>query len=425
MQSSDLRELNQQYPDYMAAVTRNYRWNFIVVMLDSSFFAFALALLSVETILPYFISQLTDQRMWIGVISSLYFWGFYAPQLIGAHIASGMRLRKTAIFWIAIAERMGILMIAILAQSLNLLTGQAALALLLVAYAIFSITNGLIGPAYSDYISKSINRNRGQFYGAVSALSGVIGFSASLVARYLLDAHSYPVNLQYIFWVAFSCSFVSPFLILQFRETPFPIQQVQESLWKFIRRTPRFIIEHPRFGRYLLIRSLLGLGLMANSFYAIYAVTRFGLSDGTVGIYTMVILLSQTVLGLIWGAVGDRRGFKLVYVLAAGVIGVQGFLALTAQVAWPFYIVMAGIGGTYAALRTSDANMVFELAPPAETSRFVGMANTLLSPSLAVAPLIGGFLVDRFSFLHLFGVTGGLALLALVCILLWLPEPRA
>jgi predicted MFS family arabinose efflux permease len=49
----------------------------------------------------------------------------------------------------------------------------------------------------------------------------------------------------------------------------------------------------------------------------------------------------------------------------------------------------------------------------------------ILEPPPPVAPLIGGFLVDRFSFLHLFGVTGGLALLALVCILLWLPEPRA
>jgi MFS family permease len=424
MQSSDLRELNHKYPEYMAAVTRHYRWNFVVIMLDSSFFAFALALLSIDTIMPYFIAQLTDQRMWIGVISALYFWGFYAPQLVGAHIASTLRLRKTAIFWIAVAERIGILMIALLAQSLGLLTSSAALTLLLVSYAIFSITNGLIGPAYNDYISKNINRDRGKFYGSVNALSGIIGFGASLVARYLLDAHPYPVNLQLIFWVAFGCSFVSPFLILMFRETPFPVRPVKESLGSFIRRTPRFIVEHPRFGRYLLIRSLLGLGLMANSFYAIYAVTRFRLSDGTVGIYTMVILLSQTVLGLVWGAVGDRHGFKQVYLLAAGVIVLQGALALTATAAWPFFIVMAGIGGTYAALRTSDANMVFELAPPSETSRFIGMANTLLSPVFAAAPLIGGLLVDRLSFAHLFGVTAGVAALALVVIRVWLPEPR-
>jgi predicted MFS family arabinose efflux permease len=54
----------------------------------------------------------------------------------------------------------------------------------------------------------------------------------------------------------------------------------------------------------------------------------------------------------------------------------------------------------------------------------VEMANTLLSPLLAITPLIGGFLVDRLSFSHLFGVTAGIALLALLCILLWLPEPR-
>jgi hypothetical protein len=42
------------------------------------------------------------------------------------------------------------------------------------------------------------------------------------------------------------------------------------------------------------------------------------------------------------------------------------------------------------------------------------MANTLLSPSLAIAPLIGGFLVDRFSFSHLFGASASMAILALV-----------
>jgi hypothetical protein len=43
------------------------------------------------------------------------------------------------------------------------------------------------------------------------------------------------------------------------------------------------------------------------------------------------------------------------------------------------------------------------------------MANTVLSPSLAIAPLIGGLPVDRLSFSHLFGTTASIAALALVC----------
>jgi MFS family permease len=117
-------------------------------------------------------------------------------------------------------------------------------------------------------------------------------------------------------------------------------------------------------------------------------------------------------------------GFKRVYVLAAGLLVMQTSLAILVDAPWVYYIIVFGIGGVYAANRTSDANFVFEIAPPAETSRFIGVSNTLLSPVLAASPLIGGMLVDKFSFMTLFTVNLVISIAALMITIFWLPEPR-
>ncbi len=424
MQSTDLSQIALEHPEYTAQVNRNYRRNYLLVLFDSSLFAFVLAMLSVDTIIPYLVSNLTDQRFWVGIASAIYFWGFFFPQFIGAYLVNGKPRRKWTIFWIAIAERVAVLMIAILLQFINGLSPSIRLGLFFAAYAVFSVTNGLIGPAYADFISKNINRNRGQFYGFVNGLSGLIGFGASLLASTVLDRYNFPVNLQTLFWLAFASSFISPFLIAAFREVPFPVMVKAESLGHFMRAIPGVLRQYTGFRRYLVTRSLLGLGLMANSFYAIYAVRTYGMTEGTFGLYTMTILLTQSILGAVWGWVGDHFGFKRVYVMAGVLLVAQALLALTAGAGWLFFLVAFCTGGIYAAFMTSDPNMVFEIAPPAETSRFVGMSNTLLSPVLAAAPVIGGLLVDGFSYRTLFAVTlaiGGAGMLVAHYVL---PDPR-
>ena len=424
MQSTDLFEISQKYPEYTRQVNQNYRRNYLLVLFDSALFAFVLAMLSVDTIIPYLVSHLTEQRFWVGVASAIYFWGFFFPQFIGAYLVHGKPRRKWTIFWIAIAERVAILMIAILLQVINWLTPANRLTLFFLAYAIFSVTNGLIAPAYSDFISKNINRNRGQFYGFLNGLSGLIGFGASLLARNVLDRSAFPENLQLLFWLAFASSFVSPFLIVNFREVPYPVVGKAEPLGHFVRAIPGVLRRFLGFRRYLVTRSLLGLGLMANSFYAIYAVRTFDMSEGTFGLYTMIILLTQSILGFAWGWVGDHFGFKRVYVLAGVLLIAQALLALTSSAGWVFYLVAFCTGGIYASFSTADPNMVFEIAPPAETSRFVGMANTLLSPVLAAAPLVGGLLVDQFSYNALFAVTLVIGIAGIMVAVFVLPDPR-
>lgn len=424
MPSSDVEYLTRQHPEYIAEVEKHYWRNFILIILDSSIYSFAAVALSQDTILPYFISRYTGSALLVGLVPALYWFGYYFPQLVGAYLASGKPRRKALIFWIAVTQRVGILLIALITQYLLKLPQSLALVFFFLSFFIFTVANGTIGPAYADFISKAIIRRRGLFFGSMYGLGGLIGFSASYLARYLLNTREFPVNLQILFWLGFASSFISPIIIANFYEVPLPDVQPVGSFRHFLQSVPGCIRQFPVFRNYILARLLLGLGFMGNSFYAVFAIQRFNLATGSLGIFTMIILLSQSGMGFLWGWIGDRFGYKKVLLISAGLILLEGVVAISAPFAWLFFFIAFLIGGAYSAVSISDQNLVYEIAPPRETSRFIGIANTLLAPSYLLAPLFGGLLVGKVSHDAMFGMVIALGLVALLATWRWVEEPR-
>ena len=398
----DVRQLKDTHPEFVDQMGEFYKWNFISLVFDSAIYAFSVSALSQDTIIPYFVSQLTDRSWIIGLVPAIYYFGYYLPQLIGAFLVHGRRTKKKFILKVAVAERLGIFLIAFIAQISGLLSGELTLLLFLLAYMIFSITNGMISPGYSDFISKSIIRNRGLFFGFMNGLGGLIGFGASLLSRHFLDTYAFPVNVRALFWIALASSVISPFIIANFKEIPYPNPTDAETLGHFIKTIPDHLRQQPDFVKFMISRAVLGLGVLGNSFYALYGREIFSQRVGNLAIFTMIILFTQSVVGFVWGWIGDRFGYHKIYVAVSVLVTFQGVLAIWAEASWMFYLIAFCIGSVYAAFRICDSNMIFEIAPHSETSRFVGLTNTFVAPVMTFAPLLGGLLVDYFSHQVLF-----------------------
>ena len=425
MRSNDVKYLALHHPEYIAMVERNYWVNFVLLTLDMACYNFAFTMFSQDTILPFFVSHLTRSALLSGMVPALYFLGNFFPQLLGAFMANRVSSRKWQIFGIAVTQRLGLLMIALTVQKLDLLPRNFVLVFFFLSYAFYTSANGIIWPAYADFTSKAIIRKRGLFYGVSFGLGGLVGFGASALASRLLSQLAYPHNLQVLFWLGFSSSFISPFLMAAFREVKYPEKVRAESLKEFLGSIPRRVQAYPVFVRYLVTRALIGMGLMGNAFYAVYAIEHFQMGAGSLGIFSMVLLFSQSLLGLLWGTLGDRFGYKKVLLAAAGLIGLEAVFALLARTGWQFFGIAIFMGGVYAAGNIADPNLIFEIIPPSETSRYIGIANTLLGPVYALAPLLGGLLVDRFSHQAMFLAVLGLAVVGFLAAWKWMVEPRS
>jgi MFS family permease len=106
-------------------------------------------------------------------------------------------------------------------------------------------------------------------------------------------------------------------------------------------------------------------------------------------------------------------------------ISLEAVIALLAGQGWQIFGIAMLMGGVYAAGNISDPNLVFEIIPPAETSRFIGIANTLLGLVYALAPLLGGLLVDAISHQALFWAVLVIGLASLFIAWKWMVEPRS
>src|SRR5262245_38349506 len=63
-------------------VEQNYRWNFTVNFMDGFIFWFGLNFISSSTIVPLFVSKLTESTLLIGLIAVIAQASWYLPQIL-------------------------------------------------------------------------------------------------------------------------------------------------------------------------------------------------------------------------------------------------------------------------------------------------------------------------------------------------------
>ena len=97
-----------QFPSdsgYREAIRRNGRWNFWVNVGDLSFVNLAGSFVYLSTILPLYVSYLTESRVLIGLIPAIYLVASHVPQLLMAARAESLERKKPWIVRISVFER--------------------------------------------------------------------------------------------------------------------------------------------------------------------------------------------------------------------------------------------------------------------------------------------------------------------------------
>jgi hypothetical protein len=94
---------------------RDLRFNFTVNVLDGGFFGAALGFASFITIIPLFVSNLTDSAIIIGLIPAIHAVGWELPQLFTAPSVSRLHRFKPMAVLMSLNERIPFLGLAIVA----------------------------------------------------------------------------------------------------------------------------------------------------------------------------------------------------------------------------------------------------------------------------------------------------------------------
>jgi MFS family permease len=106
---------------------KNLRYNFTVNILDGAFFGLALGFASFVTVIPLFVSTLTDSAILIGLIPAIHSVGWQLPQLLIANHVARQRRYLPMTLLMTVHERLPFLGMAAVAFFLPSLGPRLAL----------------------------------------------------------------------------------------------------------------------------------------------------------------------------------------------------------------------------------------------------------------------------------------------------------
>ncbi len=404
------------------------RHNAAVNILDGAFFGFGImGLASYVTIIPLFLSYLTDSTALIGFVAALFHIGWQVPQLLTSSYVAGLSRFKPMVLATTLFERLPYFGLALVALALPTIGADAALILTLILLAVQSLGGGFTGTPWQSMISKIMPAHRlGAFFGVQSASVNLFGAGGALLASVILERLEYPISFSLLYFVT-GASLVLSFLFLAwtYESKSAPADVVERLNWRaFGRRLRQILIANGNFRWFLVARSLTSLSLTVISFYTIFGIRRFDMSPELVGIMTSVLLLSNTLSSAVVGWIGDRWGHRRVLIMANFLTVLAIVIALTATDVFWFYAVFALTGIVNATQWTTIMTITVQFCSVAERPFYIGMANTLVAPVTVFAPIIGGWLVDAASFELTFGIFALAGLLSILVFIFPMEEPR-
>ncbi len=398
---------------------RNYRANFIHGVLGMTGFR----LIYAPTIIPAYLLLLTQSTAAVGLGAALLQLGATISP-----IASGSRIEHRSHI-LPYAIKVGSLMrlmILCLALAGWFLTGDLLLAATFISFLLLGFFTGAQRVAFQMLMSKLIPiRQRGRLQGYRNFAGGLIAAILAWVAGNYLIADEWLGN-GYATTFLFAFLLTSAGLVVlqtMIREPAAPISRPQMPMRERIKEFP-ILLQDRDFSGFLVTHCFATMARVGAPFWTVYAGMQLGLDGALIGGLSLVFLGSDTVSNIFWGPLGDRFGFKVVYVasLISSIAGVT-LLALGSSAA-PIYaaFVMLGVGASGWML--ASTTMVLEFGSSEDTPMRLAFVTTVEGAISAIGPVLAGVLVAFQGFVPLFAIVLGALIVAVVILTLKVREPR-
>ena len=407
-------------------ITKNFRRNFFANLMDAGFWFLGDSFVAAYTIMPVFISTLTDSPILIGLVPALEGAGWFLPQLFLARFLEDKNRRLPIVLKLGVIDRVPLLLLAIGALSILWLNKNVALVIIFSLYAIKTFSSGLVALPWQELIATVIPvSHRGRYWGFSLILGKLMGMAGAAITGILLTKQEYPFNYAYMFGLGFISVSISYFF-LNLNIEPEIIRSISPadkhiSLWKKIKRV---LSTDRNFLVFLINRCLIFLGLMGLGFITVFGIQKFNLPLSHSAIFTAVMLVAEIIGFGIWGYLGDHKGYKNVLVLSSFLLTFGLSLILFVKSIWGLYLIFGIMSLAHSGEYLADQNIAMEFGNEADRPTYIGMSKTLTGPFLLVAPILAGFFVKLWGYQSMFILALIFSAFAFVTIKFFVSEPR-
>jgi MFS family permease len=402
-----------------ANLRRNYFAHFAHGMLGMTGFR----LVNAPTLVPTYLFLLTGSTAAVGVAQALQQAGSIISPL---RSASAIEDKP---YLLPYARRTGILMrvpLAIVALAGWFMGGWPLAAITIAALFLLGYFGGAQRVAFQVLMSKVIPlEKRGRLQGYRNLVGGGIAALLSWWAGAALIENNVLGNG---YATTFAISFVLTslgltVLTLVLREPAGTLLRPTVSLRERMRDMP--VLLQDRAYRNFLIAQLVAMaGRTAIPFCILYAGTKFEVDGSTLGLLSLAFLGMDTLSNLVWGALGDRFGFRLVFLLALALWALGYAQMLLAQDRTGFLIAFGLLGAAVSGYMLSAQTLVLEFGSSEDIPMRLALSTTVETSIAAIGPLIGGSVAHYVGFPPLLIFSLGALIAATAIVVLGVRDPR-
>jgi len=403
---------------------QNYRWNFAVNLTDVTTFWFGLSFISAATIVPLYISKLTDSPIPIGLAAVIARGGWFLPQIFTSNFVERLPRKKPMIVNAGFFLERLPMWVIVLSAVIAAWNPTLALIIFFIGYAWHGFGAGVAATAWQDLIARCFPVNRrGRFLGIGFFLGALTGAIAAVISAQVLGGYTFPTNFLIAFFVAALAINISWVALAQTREPVEPIAAPRQSTRQFWNDLPRILRRDENYSHFLVARLLLAFSGMGIGFVTVAAISRWAIADSTVGLYTAAFLIGQTIGNLILGLVADKIGHKLPLEIAAIGTALAFSVAWMAQLPELYFLVFILLGMVEGATIVSGMSIVMEFSAPEKRPTYAGLTNTSIGVISMIGPMIGAILA-LLGYNWLFFASAVISILSFITFHWWVKEPR-
>ncbi|HMV29203.1 MAG TPA: MFS transporter [Anaerolineales bacterium] len=407
------------------AIRKDLKHNVTAGLWDGSLFGVALGFASFGTILPLFVATMTQSATLIGLVPAIHSAGWLFPQLFTASHVSRLRQLKRTVLLNTIHERVPFLGFAAVALLLPIVGVNAGLLLTFLLLIWQGLGGGFTANAWTSMVSKIIPpESRGTFFGMQAGLANLFISGSAIAAGYLLNALASPWDFAVCFFIASIFFALSWFALAATREPEDTEKFIPEEKSHFWDDAKKVLSRDTNFNWFLIARILSQFATMGFSFYIIYALREFNMTEVVAGYLTATLTISQTIANIGMGWIGDRVGHRVMLIIGAFSAFLSALLAWNAaSIAW-FYPIFILTGLANVSMWTISMTMTVDFGNETDRPIYIGLSQTLTAPATIIAPILGGWIADSAGFVPTFTISTILSLVMVGILIFLVKDPR-
>ena len=403
-------------------VERNLPFNFSAMLAHGLLGQTGFRLINAPTFLPHFAAELAGAASGGTVMRAVQSLGQFLSPLLAVSIIEHRPHAKRLGVVFGSAMRVQILLLGLVA--LLIPKGPLALALVWTFVGLFGLAQGMQGVAFQVVMAKVIPLDRrGRLLGLRDLVSGVVFIGVSALGGWLLDSFGFAQGNGYTFLLAFVLTSLGLGAFASVRE---PAGRELREPTPFVRRVrelPALLRAEPDFRRFLSARLLASGARGVLPLYIVWITREHGMSGSRLAWLTVMFSIAQSASTMGWGYLGDRRGYKGVFILSSLCSLLGTFALLVISGLWVSYLTYALIGAGLGGFMIAGSNLVLEFGSERERAMRIATHNASTELVGMVCFLGAGAIADLVSVEVAFVTSIALHALSIVGVL-GMREPR-